>query len=59
MRKARTLEAKWQHVLRGSMGTGANEDESSIGRVWAAGFHHVAARSLLAGVWKLMNRLFL
>jgi hypothetical protein len=24
------------------------EDESSIGRVWAAGFHNVTARSLLA-----------
>jgi len=41
------------------MGTGTNEDESSIGRVWAAGFHHVTARSHLARVLKLMNRLFL
>jgi hypothetical protein len=45
--------------LRGSVGTGAKEDESSNGRVWAAGFHHVTARSRLARVLKLMHRLFL
>jgi hypothetical protein len=38
---------------------GAKEDESSTERVWAAGFHHVTARSRLAGVSKLTNRLFL
>jgi hypothetical protein len=38
---------------------GAKEDESSTGRVWAAGFHQVMARSHLARVLKLMNRLFL
>jgi hypothetical protein len=38
---------------------GAKDDESSTGRVWAAGFHHVAARSRLARVLKLTNRLFL
>jgi len=27
------------------MGTGTKEDESITGRVWAAGFHHVTARS--------------
>jgi hypothetical protein len=27
------------------VGTGTKEDESSTGRVWAAGFHHVTARS--------------
>jgi hypothetical protein len=27
------------------VGTGTKEDESSIGYVWAAGFHHVMARS--------------
>jgi hypothetical protein len=27
--------------LLGSVGTGTKEDESSTGRVWAAGFHHV------------------
>jgi len=31
--------------LQGSMGTGTKEDESSTGHVWAAGFHHVMARS--------------
>ena len=45
--------------LRGSVGMGRMEDESSTGRVWAAGFHHVTARSRLARVLKLMNRLFL
>jgi hypothetical protein len=25
----------------GNVGTGTKEDESSTGRVWAAGFHHV------------------
>jgi len=44
--------------LRGSVGTGTEEDESSTGRVWAAGFHHVTARSRLARVFKLQNRLF-
>jgi hypothetical protein len=37
----------------------AKEDESSTGRVWAAGFHHVTACSRLAGILKLTNRLFL
>jgi len=31
--------------LRGSVGTGTKEDESSTARVWAAGFHLVTARS--------------
>ena len=31
--------------LRGSLGTGTKEDESSTCRVWAAGFHLVTARS--------------
>jgi hypothetical protein len=59
MRAARTIETEWWHVLRGSVSTEANEDESSTGRVWAAGFHFVTARSRLAGVLNLMNRLFL
>jgi len=46
-------------IVQGSMGTGTKKDESSTGRVWAAGFHHVTARSRLARVLKLMNRLFL
>jgi hypothetical protein len=41
------------------MNTGAKEDESSTGHGWAVGFHHVTARSRLAGVLKLTNRLFL
>jgi len=45
--------------LRGSVGTGKKEDESSTGRVWAAAFHHVMARSLLGRVLKLINSLFL
>jgi hypothetical protein len=59
MRTARTLEAEWRQVLRGSVSTGTKEDESSTGCIWPAGFHHVKARSLLARVLKLMNRLFL
>jgi hypothetical protein len=31
MRTARTLEAEWRQVLRGSVSTGAKEGESSIG----------------------------
>jgi hypothetical protein len=45
--------------LRGSVGTGTKEDESSTGLVWAAGFHHVTASSRLARVLILINRLFL
>jgi len=45
--------------LRESVGTGTEEDESSTGRIWAAGFHHVTSRSRLARVWKLMNSLYL
>jgi hypothetical protein len=49
---------RWPTAV-GSVGTGAKDGESSAGRVWAAGFHHVTARSSLAGVWKLMYRNFL
>jgi hypothetical protein len=45
-------------ILTFSVGTGTKEDESSTGRVWAAGFHHVTARFRLARVLNLMNRLF-
>jgi hypothetical protein len=44
--------------LRESVGTGTEKDESSTGRFWAAGFHHVTAYSLLARVLKLMNIYF-
>jgi hypothetical protein len=59
MRTVKTLEAEWGQVLRGSVSMGAKEDESSTGCVWAAGFHHVMARSRLAHILKIMNRLFL
>jgi hypothetical protein len=39
--------------------TGTKEDEPSTGRGWAAGFHHVTARSRLARVLKLVNGLVL
>jgi hypothetical protein len=45
--------------LWGSVGTGAKEEEASTGRNLAAGFHHVAARSGLAHIFKLMNCFFL
>jgi hypothetical protein len=41
------------------VGTGTKENESSHGRVWAAGFHYVTARSRLARVLKIGNPLFL
>jgi len=41
--------------LGGSVSMETKEDESSTGRVWAAAFHHVMARSRLARVWKLVN----
>jgi hypothetical protein len=59
MRTARTLEADWGQVLRGSVSTGAKENESSVGRIWAAGFHLVTARSRLARVLKITNRLLI
>jgi hypothetical protein len=59
IRTARMLEAEWRQVLQGSMGTGAKEDESSTGYVWAYGFHHIMACSHSARVLKLMNCLFL
>jgi hypothetical protein len=49
------LEAEWRQVLWGSVSTGAKEDESIIGRIWAAGLHHVIAHSCLACILKLMN----
>jgi hypothetical protein len=59
MRTARMLEAEWRQVLRGSIGTGTKEDESSTGRVLAAECHHVKAHSCSVRILKLMNRLFL
>jgi hypothetical protein len=59
MRTGRKLRIQRRQVLQGSMNTGAEEDESITGRIWAAGFHHVTARSRLASVLKLTKRLFL
>jgi hypothetical protein len=59
VRTARTLEAEWRQALRGSVSMGAKEDESHTGHIWAAGFHHVTARSHLAHVLRLMNGLFI
>jgi hypothetical protein len=58
MRTARTLEAEWRKVLRVRVSTGAKEDESSTGRFWVAGFPGVMASCRLAGVLKIMDRLF-
>ena len=55
----RQLISRMVASLRGSVGAGTMEDESSTGRVWAAGFHHVTARSRLARSLKLTERLFL
>jgi hypothetical protein len=38
--------------LRGSVGMGTKEDESSTGCIWAAGFHRVMACSPLARVFE-------
>jgi hypothetical protein len=59
MQTARMLEAEWLQVLQGSVGMGTKEDESHTGCIWAAGFHHVMARSSLVRILQLMNRLFL
>jgi hypothetical protein len=40
------------------MDVGTKEAESSTGCVWAAGFHQITARSLLACILKLMNVYF-
>ena len=40
------------------MGMVKKEDESSTGHIWAAGFHHVMARSCLVRIFKLTNHLF-
>ena len=51
-------KSKMVASLQRSVGTGTKEDELSTGYVWVAKFHHVTARSRLARVLKLMNRLF-
>jgi hypothetical protein len=52
MGTARMVEGEWRQVLWGSVSTGTKEDESSTGRVWAAEFHRVTARSRLARVYE-------
>jgi hypothetical protein len=42
------VEGEWKKFLCGNVVTGAKEDESSTGCIWAAGFHHVMACSRLA-----------
>jgi hypothetical protein len=59
MRTARSLEAEWKQVLQESVSMVAKEDASTTGHVWAAGSHYYTARSRLARVLKLTNRLFL
>jgi hypothetical protein len=59
MQTLRKLVTEWWQILWGSMGTGTKEHESRAGHVWASGFHHVIAHSRLAGVLKLMSRLFI
>jgi hypothetical protein len=59
MRTVRMLVAERRQVLHGSVSAGAKDDESSTGRDWVAGLHHVTARSRVAGGLKLMNRLVL
>jgi hypothetical protein len=58
MQIARKLDEVWRQVLQQNVSTGAKENESSTGRVWVAGFHHVTARSRLERVLKIMNCLF-
>jgi hypothetical protein len=57
--KSENARSRMVASLQGSMGTGAKEDESNTGHVWAAGFHHVTARSRLVHISKLMNCLFI
>jgi hypothetical protein len=52
MQTARTLDAEWRQVLRGSVSTGAKEDESSTGWVLATGFHHVTVRSRFGALFE-------
>jgi hypothetical protein len=47
-----------EESLWGSESMGAKEDESSTGRIWDAGFHHVTACSQLAGILTLPAHFF-
>jgi len=57
--KSDNARSRMMTSLWGRVGTGTKEHESSTGRVWAAGFHHVTARYRSVRVLKLMNSLFL
>jgi len=57
--KSENARSRMVASLWGSLGAGTKEDESTTGRVWATGFHHVAACSCLARILKLTNHLFL
>jgi hypothetical protein len=46
------LEAEWRQFLRGSVSTGAKEDESSTGRVWAVGISPCYGLFSLGGRFK-------
>jgi hypothetical protein len=54
MQTARKIENEKRNVLQGSVGTGTREDETSTWLFWAAGFHHVRARSRLARILKIL-----
>ena len=54
IRTARTLEAEWWQVCGEAWARG-----QSAGRIGAAEFHNVTARSRLARTFTLMNCLFL
>ena len=56
---SKNAKSRMAASLQGTVGTGTKGDESSTGRVWAVGFHHIGVRSRLARILKLMNRLFL
>jgi hypothetical protein len=58
IRTVRTLEAELWQVCGEAWVRVKKEDESSTGRVWTAVSHHVRARSRLAHIFKLVNRLF-
>ena len=57
---SRTLEAEWWQICWEAWVRGKRKmSEVSTGRAWAAGLHHVTARSRLARVFELMNTSFL
>jgi hypothetical protein len=59
MQQARTPESELWQGLRGSASTGAKQDGSIAGSVWASGFQHAVAGSRLECILKLINHLSL